>query len=657
VCFDQLIVLAQEPPSAPPGPSPLQPDANKPELDRFRRLRFSHDGRYLLAQDNTGIDLIAFDPFRILFRVPAENTSRAEFTADSNQILFISGGTHATSSQLAFVGSKPHVERWAIRDQQRIEFTEIPLDACEVLELSPEGAHAACIDFAGSLRLVAVSSGETIFEKKVGRPLTRRNAADNRANATIDFSPDGRYVIFKPKIAQAIPIVWDMRDKKDVALKGHLKDVRWAAYIFAALDRLLMTYRHYGLSRIEPVTELVAFPSGELIEKLPLLRGRLSRAADPHFVLVRSRPPLGTQAMIQAFDYHTGAAVTNEASVLDVFAERYVAERANGELEVFETGKVGRELHQPIAISGEVISRADDRFVVSTGDQREVTLIVTGETNFTGGTTFEDIQDGTLLDADAKQTEHEEFQATRIRLRDEPPPEVDEPVASVPAALTDAQQAFLAEASRSAGESRAPDYTCRQRVTRYRSDMHADTLWKQRDVVTAELKSKAGKTEYRSVTIAGQASDPEAVGSHVWSTANFDAVLADITGLLNSGQVEYSHDAQLGKFDAVSYSFHIAPEQSHWTVREGGQVIRPARTGAIWFDRQTKRLLRVEAHATEIPQEFPMGTIELTLDYDYVELGGGKYLLPAHAEQSACRRNVLSCTKNSIDFSNYHDGK
>ncbi|HTQ55731.1 MAG TPA: hypothetical protein VMI94_14790 [Bryobacteraceae bacterium] len=614
------------------APSQVQPAGTAPEAERFRRLRFSPDGRYLLGQDETGVDVFGFHPFRVLFRIPAANASRAEFTPDASQIIFISGGTHATASQVAFVSAKPRVERWNVADRKRVESTAIPLDACEVLQLSPEGRYAACIAFDGVLRLVAVASGETLFEKKAGPPLTRRNAAESQGNATIDFSPDARFAIFKPKIEHAIPIVWDLRHRKEIALKNHLKQIRWAAYIFAGPDRLVMTYHHYGLARNDRITELVSFPSGQLIQKLPLRNGRLSRSADPHFVLARPPSAGGTRFPIQAFDLHTGAAVTDAAPVLDVFAEHYVAERPDGALEVYETGMVGRQLHEPVHVSGEVIARDNGRFVVRTNDYREVTLLVADDTDFAEGASFKDIQPGRFVDTESRETGDEELHATFVRLRDAAPPAANPPAAdTLPTPMTDAQRAFLAAALALASSQGVapPDYTCHRRAARYRSDLHTDTFWQLAGAVSGDSVRQAGHP------------------------ADYDAVLADVAGLSDSGQVEYGHAARLGEHDAVSYTYRLDPPHSHWTVRQGGQTVRPWRTGTIWFDRQTKRLLRIESRASWIPPEFPLDTASVALDYDYVPLRGGLYLVPTHAEQSACWRETTSCTRYSVDFTDY----
>lgn len=58
--------------------------------------------------------------------------------------------------------------------------------------------------------------------------------------------------------------------------------------------------------------------------------------------------------------------------------------------------------------------------------------------------------------------------------------------------------------------------------------------------------------------------------------------------------------------------------------------------------------------AQQIPEGFPLDTVESAVDYEYVRLGEGRYLLPVHAETLGCQRGSSVCTRNSIDFRNYH---
>ena len=57
----------------------------------------------------------------------------------------------------------------------------------------------------------------------------------------------------------------------------------------------------------------------------------------------------------------------------------------------------------------------------------------------------------------------------------------------------------------------------------------------------------------------------------------------------------------------------------------------------------------------EIPEEFPLDKVESASDYNFVRLAtADQYMLPVHAETLSCERGSPVCSRNAIDFRNYH---
>jgi hypothetical protein len=46
--------------------------------------------------------------------------------------------------------------------------------------------------------------------------------------------------------------------------------------------------------------------------------------------------------------------------------------------------------------------------------------------------------------------------------------------------------------------------------------------------------------------------------------------------------------------------------------------------------------------------------VESATDYEYVRIGERQFLLPVHAETLICQRGTNICSRNNIDFRNYH---
>jgi hypothetical protein len=341
-----VLALLSFPATAAPGTERHEPPGGtRPQLSpnrRLRHFRFSPDGKYVLAQDDSSVAILTVQPFAVQFRVPAENATLADFSPDSQEILFVSSVTRAEADRLALVRSLPHVERWSVAQRKRVEFTEIRSQPCGTLKLSPNGGVLGCVDFSGTLRFIEVASGKVILEKKglcrpwvtwgpdENRIFTRRESGD-LGSAGIDFSLDGRFVLAAPGFAYGSPFGWDFVERRAMRLRGELRrQFTGDAFVFVAPDEVVIRPMFRG-----PTSTLVALPSGNILSKLILPRGGVSRAADPGFVIVR----FCDTCPAVAIEYGTGQLITTKSPVLDVLGSHYVTERANGELGLYERGK------------------------------------------------------------------------------------------------------------------------------------------------------------------------------------------------------------------------------------------------------------------------------------------------------------------------------
>lgn len=216
----------------------------------------------------------------------------------------------------------------------------------------------------------------------------------------------------------------------------------------------------------------------------------------------------------------------------------------------------------------------------------------------------------------------------------------------------------VVEKARSAAHSfdeKLPNYICEQFTTRYQSATHP-VDWKPIDIVSAEVIYEGGRENYRNVKINGKQtvkSIQESGGQ--WSTGEYGSVLVDVfSGSTGAGFQRRKTDTIAGVATVV-YDFSVERERSHWTVHAPSQLVRPAYRGAVWIDPRSGRVLRIEMQALRLPEEFPFDTLESAVDYQYIRLGGpGEFLLPVHAEILSCERGTSRCSRNAIDFRNYH---
>lgn len=322
---------------------------DSPEPSSYlQQLRFSPNGRYVLAQDDAQIKVLSVQPFAIVFGVPVQHATLAQFTSDSAEIIFANSIPNPSSDASVPRSIPSHVERWSIASKARVASSEIQLKGCETVALSPDGQVMACAEMDGTLRMIEVVSGRVLFERKKfatavyeGTPIEpcfedSKSHGDSGAlkhsgvgmfksacyftdlgAALIGFSPDSRFVIAEPA-AGGPSVAWDLRLRVPVPMTGALKALLTSRdwfdlegyygsqttrllgvipFVFVAPDQLLLGPGFALLSYPDrsasadwkdrrETAQVVSFLSGRVISTQKISGGQqFVRAADPNFVL------------------------------------------------------------------------------------------------------------------------------------------------------------------------------------------------------------------------------------------------------------------------------------------------------------------------------------------------------------------------------------
>jgi hypothetical protein len=200
-----------------------------------------------------------------------------------------------------------------------------------------------------------------------------------------------------------------------------------------------------------------------------------------------------------------------------------------------------------------------------------------------------------------------------------------------------------------------PNYVCQQYTTRY-IRIPGNREWKAQDVVSANVVYEGGKEDYRNVAINGKPVNKkmeELPGS--WSTGEFGTTLRSLFYPGRQAEFTYVKQSNINGITAWVYDYKVRQENSDWHVQLGSQSIIPAYTGRVWIEEKTAQVMRIEMSATDIPRDFPLDQVEASNDYGFVRLATSEqYMLPTHAETLSCERGSPACSRNTIDFRNYH---
>lgn len=235
-------------------------------------------------------------------------------------------------------------------------------------------------------------------------------------------------------------------------------------------------------------------------------------------------------------------------------------------------------------------------------------------------------------------------------------PSVAPPVApssTEPRLNTDAAMLSDARAAASAYTAGLPNFLAEQATTRYFTNSWPAS-WQQIDVVTATVAYSNGKEEYRDIKVNDSPTNvpPERSGS--WSTGEFATTLQDVLSPATSASFKRRGDDRIAGHPAIAFDYTVEQAHSHWTlVAPDGRRYNPAYQGAVWIDRDTRRVLRIEQRTTAMPPDFPLSKAESTIEYGFVRIEQGTYLLPTLSDNLGCFTGSGSCSKNSIQFRNY----
>ncbi len=199
-----------------------------------------------------------------------------------------------------------------------------------------------------------------------------------------------------------------------------------------------------------------------------------------------------------------------------------------------------------------------------------------------------------------------------------------------------------------------PNFVCQQFTTRY-TEVSRSEGWQAQDVVTAKVVYEDGKEDYHDITVGGKKTSKSMLdlgGST--STGEFASMLSSIFDPVRNTNFKFYRSTSSHDGESAIYDFKITLPRSDWTITIGGQTLRPAYSGSIWVDKATAQVRRIELQADNVPKNFPLDEIQSAIDYEQVNLGTAKFLLPTHAENLSCQRGSSFCTKNAIDFRDYH---
>ncbi|OYT73630.1 MAG: hypothetical protein CFK52_01545 [Chloracidobacterium sp. CP2_5A] len=202
-----------------------------------------------------------------------------------------------------------------------------------------------------------------------------------------------------------------------------------------------------------------------------------------------------------------------------------------------------------------------------------------------------------------------------------------------------------------------PDFIVTQTIRRLTRDGLG--RWQPRDVLETEVRVEGGRERVTLQSINGRPTSRrfEEVGGAT-SVGDFSGQLsAPFLPTTNASFSEVKRERYRGRVCWV-YDFIVPQANSGYTLTVRLSDGRPQRIqvgyqGSLWIDEETKRIVRIEHVATDIPPGFPMSQVESSVDYDWVTILGKRYWMPKTAETIQISDAYRQAFRNVSEFRDY----
>jgi hypothetical protein len=302
------------------------------------RVRFSLDGRFVLAQDEGSIFVADKATASNLFRIDAPDAEAAYFTPDSGSVIFHD--------------KKLRLERWSVSTGQRTSVKEMVVyEGCSQTLLSPDGKTLVCVNLDPrkdypkiGLRLIDVESGQPFFDKPAFYEMNSLTSdlqvfeleleeILGAKLATIIVSPDERYLIVA---VMASVLVYDLENRKPVDVGGKLRGLTQSRMSFLGPDELYVVGMSKGNGMYD--AEILSFPSGQPIKKVQIGDQQLDSVTKGRLLLVR---PLKNFAVAVLDPEQAKILFASKFPALDMWDNSLAVEDLSGGIAVGQVGVQG----------------------------------------------------------------------------------------------------------------------------------------------------------------------------------------------------------------------------------------------------------------------------------------------------------------------------
>ena len=174
------------------------------------------------------------------------------------------------------------------------------------------------------------------------------------------------------------------------------------------------------------------------------------------------------------------------------------------------------------------------------------------------------------------------------------------------------------------------------------------------DVIREELAFVDHKESYKVVMINERAVSNlqhNQLGGAI-SNGEFGTMLAHIFDPDTGATFGWDHWATLRGKRMYVFSFQV-PKSAGYSMlyREGNREYTSAYQGLVYADHDSKTVMRIKMECVEIPKDYPIKAVGITLDYEPTKIGEQTYVLPFHFQLDS--NDDKAIIQNEADYKLY----
>ena len=203
-----------------------------------------------------------------------------------------------------------------------------------------------------------------------------------------------------------------------------------------------------------------------------------------------------------------------------------------------------------------------------------------------------------------------------------------------------------------------PDFICTQLVHRYLDFDHLTqrVSWRWLDTLTIKLSYFDQREDHTLVLVNGKPSEKSYtdLGGAI-SAGEFALMQKQIFDPASQALFTWKKWTKVGKRQAATYLYRVDVSHSHFML----DFLTPTGLtqdivgyhGTLELDRETGNVLSMTYIADAIPKTCPVSSSTTAVTYDFADVGGKQYLLPASSETEMRSRQLW--TRNHAVYRDY----